>query len=814
MKLLSYKNLKDIKAGKIGQKAYTIFLLKSLRIPTPESVVLTEINSKTKINQGDLNLISKELNISSAEKLILRSSGSNEDTSNSSLAGFYKSKVCKNNLEEINNSIQEIYQDYLDKNKNSNFIKAKSKSIFSIIFQKYFKFSSSGVCFSSNPNDPTKGLVINSTFGQPNSVVEGEKTDVINLNYLGKIKSYQKKSWLKSLNKNQIKILFLEVNRIKNYLKKNLDIEFGFQKNELVSTPGQALDPKGFTRRKQRGIKYNKLIILQAREITAFKKEAKVNLDRSNIGENFPFQIKPLSFSILDEVYQKTYQKLIVESGRSLTRVLNRQDIFENLISVKNGFVYYNMTAWHSMTGLLPRSKKNNEDLRKMISGKIDSENHANRISFGFKLKYLSIVIRKLLLFYFQQKSYQNNSRLIIDSYQNIDYSKFSFSDLYRFYLDIKNLTLTDSFQAVENDFLLINVLQILKKTFQKSSDFEKAFNYFLNQKEVSSRQVIIKKEIYSKLKKISEINSKETFENQFLFDKEYTKLRLEVLDYLYEFSNRNQVELNLENLIDKPNFKATDQLKAFVKEFYKSDFKIDKNNKLELDSKINFIQKTLFKLLTKLIQNREINRLNRARFFYLISRIYRVIGQKLAQLEKLNNYTDINFLTSAEIWDYINLKSYNDDFKELVKLRKKEFNKKTKKYQRASITSFPDFYNFELEPFSEKNNKNFDGKKFYGTTCSHGTVQGKIQKLEKLPEKIKDSYDIVLTNHTDPGWIEVIARSRGLVVENGGILSHAAIVARELGVPCIVGINDVYSKLKDGQRIKLNASHGYLETI
>jgi pyruvate,water dikinase len=75
------------------------------------------------------------------------------------------------------------------------------------------------------------------------------------------------------------------------------------------------------------------------------------------------------------------------------------------------------------------------------------------------------------------------------------------------------------------------------------------------------------------------------------------------------------------------------------------------------------------------------------------------------------------------------------------------------------------------------------------------------------LPDK--GIYDIVVTKHTDPGWTPLFGLCKGIIVEHGGLLSHASIISRELNLPCIIGLKNATKLFKDGQTITINGFSG-----
>ena len=70
----------------------------------------------------------------------------------------------------------------------------------------------------------------------------------------------------------------------------------------------------------------------------------------------------------------------------------------------------------------------------------------------------------------------------------------------------------------------------------------------------------------------------------------------------------------------------------------------------------------------------------------------------------------------------------------------------------------------------------------------------------------------ILITRNTDPGWTPLFGRISGLVIENGGMLCHGAIIARELGIPCVTGIIGAVKNIASGAHVKLDGSKGIVE--
>jgi len=101
------------------------------------------------------------------------------------------------------------------------------------------------------------------------------------------------------------------------------------------------------------------------------------------------------------------------------------------------------------------------------------------------------------------------------------------------------------------------------------------------------------------------------------------------------------------------------------------------------------------------------------------------------------------------------------------------------------------------------------------GTTACGGAAEGSAAVVLDVTEAARlQAGDILVTSQTDPGWAAVFFLINGLVVERGGMLSHGAIIAREYGIPAIVGVKGATRKITNGRRIWLRADDGRVELL
>jgi len=100
------------------------------------------------------------------------------------------------------------------------------------------------------------------------------------------------------------------------------------------------------------------------------------------------------------------------------------------------------------------------------------------------------------------------------------------------------------------------------------------------------------------------------------------------------------------------------------------------------------------------------------------------------------------------------------------------------------------------------------------GVPVSGGTVEGRARIVRDLTDANLIEGDILVTTFTDPSWTPIFLSAKAVVTEVGGAMTHGAVVAREYGLPAVVGVDGATRLIKDGQRIRVNGTAGYVEML
>jgi len=100
------------------------------------------------------------------------------------------------------------------------------------------------------------------------------------------------------------------------------------------------------------------------------------------------------------------------------------------------------------------------------------------------------------------------------------------------------------------------------------------------------------------------------------------------------------------------------------------------------------------------------------------------------------------------------------------------------------------------------------------GLPVSAGTVEGRARVILDIAEADLEAGDILVTAYTDPSWTPLFVAIEGLVTEVGGLMTHGAVIAREYGLPTVVGVEYATRLIRDGQRIRVHGTDGYVEIL
>lgn len=177
-----------------------------------------------------------------------------------------------------------------------------------------------------------------------------------------------------------------------------------------------------------------------------------------------------------------------------------------------------------------------------------------------------------------------------------------------------------------------------------------------------------------------------------------------------------------------------------------------------------------------------------------------------------IENDRDIFYLELQEIIDHVN-GSFDGDIKSIISERKAEF-AGFKEQENPSERFYTYGYNFtDAYIYSDEKIEAVEGD-LQGIGCCPGRVQAKVRVVMDPTEIESLNGDILVTSSTDPGWVTLFPTASAIIVERGSLLSHSAIVSREMGIPCIVSVTGLLSTLKSGDEVLMDGSTGLIKIL
>ncbi len=176
-----------------------------------------------------------------------------------------------------------------------------------------------------------------------------------------------------------------------------------------------------------------------------------------------------------------------------------------------------------------------------------------------------------------------------------------------------------------------------------------------------------------------------------------------------------------------------------------------------------------------------------------------------LVQTDVLRAKEDIFFLRFHELRDVVRTKQVDD---ELIRRREQAF----RSYQ--ALTP-PRVLTSDGEAIAGAYRRDdLPTGALVGLPVSAGTIEGRARVIMDMAEADLEAGDILVTAHTDPSWSPLFVAITGLVTEVGGLMTHGAVIAREYGLPAVVGVEHATQQIQDGQRIRVNGTDGYVEVL
>jgi len=776
------------------------------------------------------------ITLSDTDLVSVRSSAVGEDGSEHSFAGLFET-LLNVNKQELPNAIEQVYQSGFSKRveayKSSKGIPTNIRM--AVIIQVMINADSSGVGFSQSPlsQNPNE-LLISAVYGLGEGLVSGT-LDSDNYYYTdGELTQTQiatKEQYL------------TDVNGKTTYQNVDSDLRESpvlspHQQREIVNLLQQLEQEYGCPQDVEWAYQNDKLYVLQTRPITTLpprQSGVRTVWDNSNIVESYPGITLPLTYSFIREMYEVVYIQFCQMLGLSEDLLVANEDLFPNMLGHLRGRVYYNLRSWYRALALLPGYRLNAGFMETMmgVKEKFELEQSYQTSKILARWQVFNSVLKMLRLH--RQLPRQRRTFLAfldktIYKYKQIDYGSLTAHQLMEHYRNFSKILTQQWHPPLVNDFFAMIYFGLFKSTLQKWTGNEQLHNDLL----AGSHDIVSTEPMRVPLQMATDIKANTQLTE--LFQKDATavwrqltngafpNLKERIDKHLYLFGERCHGELKLETVTyNQEPERFIKIIQTYINSYTLRQNRSDRHGKqlreaaeetLYTALKGKPLKKWVIRFLIKktrdLVSNRENLRLERTRGFGIVRQIFNAMGSLWSSQNTLEKPADIFYLKKEEIWDYIEGNASDPELKSIVDKRKSIYLEyETDANVPDRVTTYGEPYTnlkFEDEPIVEGDLR--------GIGCCAGVVRGSVT-LVHSPDEVSDlNGSIMIARSTDPGWVPLFPTAAAIIVEKGSLLSHSAIVARELGIPCIVGASGILQTLSTGDEIEMDGSTGAIKIV
>lgn len=578
------------------------------------------------------------------------------------------------------------------------------------------------------------------------------------------------------------------------------------------------------------------LFLLQSRPITTLHRQADPDeplriWDNSNIAESYNGVTTALTFSFARTAYEQVYLQFVRILKVPGERIEREREVFATMLGRVDGRIYYNLISWYRVLAMLPGFALNREFMEQMMGVReplpeevlreLRPDLRRGRIREWFEVGQTLLGLLAALL------GLGRGRRRFLDRVEHALQRDAALEalgehELVRAYRRLEAELLPRWDAPLVNDFFAMIAFGILRKLC--AAWFPDAPAGLPNELIAGGTEVISAEPA----RRISEIAALARKDPEFvellrtapawevqLALRHRPEFREPIDAYLRKFGDRCLEELKLESptLADDatPLYRS---IGALARRKPKSATPPGERRPLAFSSPV---RKALFAVVLRQarqrVADRENLRFERTRVFGRVRRIFLELGRRFRARGVLDSERDIFHLTVQEALGAVEGTSVTQDLRGLAALRRREFE------EHLARPAPPDRFctrgDFRLESTKEAGrNRQAEGDTQTGIPCCPGQARGRARVIRDPKNAVIEEGEILVAPRTDPGWILLFPAAAGLIVEHGSLLSHSAIVSRELGLPSVVALHGATEWIRNGDLIELDGTTGRVQRL
>ncbi|HEV2878580.1 MAG TPA: PEP-utilizing enzyme, partial [Candidatus Eremiobacteraceae bacterium] len=604
-------------------------------------------------------------------------------------------------------------------------------------------------------------------------------------------------------------------------------------------------------------IQSGELYLLQSRPITTLAASsdsagagARKIWDNSNIAESYGGVTTPLTFSFARHAYDGAYRQFCRLMHISEATIAAHDDTFRNMLGLIQGRVYYNLLNWYRVLAMLPGYRLNRRFMEQMMGVKESLPDGVlepvREASISERMRDAWNVVTVALAF----AGHYFSLRRRCDAFfawlretlgaERPDYTSARPEELVAAYRRLESRLITRWDAPLINDLFAMIFFGTLRRLCERwCGDTEGTLQNGL----VSGQGGMISAEPAKLVIEMARVAAQQpaavsalsngSLQEALAATESSTRLSLLYREYLDKFGDRTTDELKLESptLHDDP-LMLLRSVGHLAERFTTAKAPVDEKGAGETLRRAaerrvadalrgNPFRQVVFSWALRNARERIIARENlrfeRTRLFGRVRSIFTALGHAFARAGILPDADLVFYLEVDEALGYVEGTTTSHDLAALTALRKNEFDRYRQmppppdRFETRGIVGKAAVARRPTTPLA---NETSDKDKRTGLGCCPGIVRGQVRVVTDPRQATLRAGEILVAERTDPGWVMLFPAASGLLVERGSLLSHSAIVAREMRIPAVVSVSGIMSWLKDGDWVELDGSAGTVVKI
>lgn len=603
------------------------------------------------------------------------------------------------------------------------------------------------------------------------------------------------------------------------------------------------------------------LLILQARPITQFVPNSglprrlrgpvwgpQTSWSNANVAENFPHPLTPLLYSIVRQGYSAYFRELARGFGFSPKLVLAKQRAFDNIVGVHGGRLYYNLSSIHDVILLAPGGKALARYFNEFTGASAYPGAEPEKESLFFRAARLSKIAAATTWRYLTVHSRVHRfERRVIQYAQDTHPHRLEkatpeqLDDALKGFLNLRLRQWNDAALADTAAMTCYGLLQRMLKPWSKAgeathNDLLKGLPGLISSEPVNKLWNLA--EDVGKCQRIKTVllraSAPEVWEDLKAAPKDSPEghFRAKFEAYLETWGFRSSEELTLVFPTPHENPAPTLRiLQMYLREDARGPQELSEKQAVQREAATEALSNQMsgrlawvpllsaasrFRILLSATQGaialRERARFKQALLYTRLRHVLLAIGDELVARGLIAANEDVFYLPVDEVGPVLNGNyPYPETLKSIIATRKTAHEKANAQQPPDSFTS-PAGQFWVAQEAAHATASVSEGA-IMGTSACGGKAHGKAAVILDVSQADQiEAGDILVTRQTDPGWASVFFLVKGLVIERGGMLSHGAIIAREYGIPALVGVPEATRRIKHGQTVTLDADAGVID--